>query len=144
MSADDLIVQRGVVLPADELSWTAARSGGPGGQHVNKTSSKVVLRWSLRGTRALGPRQRERAEKALASRLTTEGELIVAVDEGRSQLSNLRLARERLAELLRQALVVPKVRRATKPTKGSQRRRLAGKKHRSDIKRQRGRPGRDD
>lgn len=144
MAADELHVKRGVVIPGDELIWTAARGGGPGGQHVNKTSTKVVLRWWPAHSRALGPRQKERLLKALASRLTGDGELVLSVDESRSQSGNLRLARERLAELVRQGLVVPKVRRATRPTKGSQRRRLASKKRRSDIKRQRGRPGLDD
>lgn len=136
MSDDgDLAVKRGLVIPADELGLSVSGAGGPGGQHVNKTATKVTLRWSVRGSRALSDVQRARLETKLASRLTKDGELLVSADDSRSQGDNKRLARERLAQLVRDALHVPKARRKTKPTRGSKERRLKGKKQRSDTKR---------
>lgn len=141
---DDLHVKRGVVIPAAELHESTSRAGGAGGQHVNKTSSRVTLRWNVTTTEALGDEQRARVLKALATRLTLAGELVVHVDDDRSQYRNRQLARERLADVLRGALVVPKVRRATKPTRGSKKRRLSQKKRRGDVKKGRRPPRLDD
>jgi ribosome-associated protein len=141
---DDLVVQRSVVIPATELQMTATRSGGPGGQHVNKVSSRITLRWAPGDSAALSEPQRERLLARLASRLTKEGELIVHVDSSRSQSANREEARQRLADVVREALKVPRRRRKTKPTKGSQRRRIEAKKQRGATKRLRGRPPRDD
>lgn len=140
VSPDDLPIRRGLVIPGHELQWQVSLAGGPGGQHVNKTASRVTLRWSVSKSGVLGEVQRARLLAKLASRLTQEGELLVHVSDSRSQLSNKETARQRLAELVREGLLVPKVRRPTRPTKGSQRRRVEGKKRRSDTKRQRRRP----
>lgn len=134
----------GLVIAAAELSWQVSQASGPGGQHVNKTSSRVSLRWSVIESAALSDFQRQRLLRKLASKLSGEGELAVHVQDSRSQLKNRELARERLAECVREALHVPKARRATKPTRGSKRRRVEGKKRRADTKRMRKRPGRED
>lgn len=141
---DDLPVRRGLVIPGDELSFSASRAGGPGGQAVNKLSTKVTLRWSVTESRVLSAARRARLLEKLASRLTKEGELVVAADDARSQLGNRRLARDRLAELVRAALHVPKARRKTRPTRASQKRRLDSKSRRGALKRERRRPPGDD
>ena len=131
---DDLTVTRGVTIPARELSWTAVTSGGPGGQHVNKVATKVSLRWDPHQSNTLPRWARERL-LALASRLLdAEGCLQIVSAATRSQDRNLALARERLAALIRAALTRPKVRRATKPTRASKRRRVANKRHLSQKK----------
>jgi|MDSW01.1.fsa_nt_gb ribosome-associated protein len=141
--SDELEIQRGVTIPAWELWWTASRSGGPGGQHANKTSSRVTLHWSLTQSSALTPSMKARALRKLRSRLTAQGELLVSVDTTRSQHQNRELARERLAQIIRDALKVAKRRVATKPTKGSQRRRVDAKKARGDTKKMRKKPSMD-
>ncbi len=140
---EDLEVQPGVTIPGNELSESHSRSGGPGGQHVNTTSSRITLRWIIPDS-ALPQALRDRLIQRLGSRLTTRGELIVHSDGRRSQLRNRESARERLAEIVRGALVQQKKRRATRPTRGSQRRRVQAKKQRGDRKRLRGRVSRDD
>jgi len=133
-----------LVVPEDELTERFSRSGGPGGQSVNTTDSRVELVWDFAGSRALTDVQRERLGRRLASRLV-DGQLRVVATEYRSQLRNRNAARERLTALLRAALAPPPpARRATRPTYGSVQRRLAGKRQRSDVKRARGRPVADD
>ena len=145
MAADgDLEVRRGLVIPGDELEFAASRAGGPGGQHVNTTASRVTLRWSVADSAVLSDTRRSRLLHKLAPRLTKGGELIVHADTERSQLDNKRLARERLAALVNEALHVPKARRKTRPTRGSKERRLKSKRRRSDVKQARRRPARDD
>ena len=131
-------VRPGLWIPEHELEESASRSGGPGGQHVNKTSTRVTLRWSLVNSTALTDAVRARLLARLARRLTAEGDLIVVVDESRSQHANREEARERMARILREALVVQRPRIDTKPTRSSQRKRVAAKKHRSAIKAGRG------
>lgn len=140
MDAEPLVVRADLVIPAGELREELSRSGGPGGQNVNKVSTRVTLRWSIAGSRVLDPARRQRLLARLASRLTREGELLVHCDETRSQLQNRAAARVRLAAVVREALREPKVRRATRPTRGSQQRRQEGKRRRSGVKRMRGRP----
>jgi ribosome-associated protein len=131
----DLTVQPGVVIPAAELQVDYARAGGPGGQNVNKVETKAILRFSVAASRAFTSEQRERLITKLASRLTGEGELVIHAARFREQARNLADALERLAATLSKALEVPRTRRKTKPTRGSDRRRLEGKKQRSQIKR---------
>ncbi len=140
---EDLEVQPGITIPGSELSESHSRSGGPGGQHVNTTSSRITLRWSIPDS-ALPAALKPRLIQRLGTRLTTRGELIVHADGHRSQLRNREAARERLVCLLRGALVQQRKRRATRPTRGSQRRRVQAKKQRGERKRLRGRVQRDD
>ncbi len=139
----DIRVQAGLLIPASEVQESFARSTGPGGQNVNKVSTKVELRWAPAESVALGATDRSYLLRRLANKLTEAGELIVTCEEFRTQLRNREEARRKLAEQVRQALVRPKKRRATKPTKASVKRRLEGKKRRSDVKKSRGSRGDD-
>jgi ribosome-associated protein len=141
---EDLPVQPGLVIPAAELTWSVSRSGGPGGQNVNKLSTRVSLRWALVDSQVLNDALRARLTQKLATRLTKRGEIVLHVDSSRSQLDNRHEARRRLAELVRDALKREKKRRPTRPTLGSKKRRLASKKQRGDTKRMRRRPPGDD
>ena len=141
----DLAVPRGpglpegLLLPAAELVERFSRSSGPGGQSVNTTDSRVELEYDVATSSALSDAQRRRALTRLESRLT-DGKLVVDASEHRSQHRNRVAARERLSDLLRSALAPPPpTRRATKPTKGSQRRRLDAKTQRGRTKALRGR-----
>ena len=131
----DLPVGHGVVVPADELVESFSRSGGPGGQHVNTSSSKAELRFDVTASSALDPEQKDRVRSRLGSRLTADGVLVVRASEERSQLRNRMAARRRLASLLRDALTPQRRRRPTKPTAASRRRRVDEKKRRADVKR---------
>jgi ribosome-associated protein len=138
----DLIVSARVILPAKEFEWSFARGSGPGGQNVNKVNSKATLRWRPLDS-ALPEDVRRRFMMRYATRLTTEGELLIESEESRDQPQNVRRCLEKLKDLLLTVLVPPKKRKPTKRTAGSQRRRLAEKKLRSDVKNQRRAP-RDD
>lgn len=132
---EDLRVSARVVIPAAELSWAAVRASGPGGQNVNKVASKVDLRFDLDGSRALSAYAKTRLRTIARGRIGEDGSLRVICQETRDQRQNLELAREKLAELVREALAPPPPpRRPTKPTKGSKRRRLEGKRHESEKK----------
>ncbi|WMY77858.1 alternative ribosome rescue aminoacyl-tRNA hydrolase ArfB [Citricoccus sp. I39-566] len=133
---------RGLTVPAGELVEQFSHASGPGGQGVNTTDSRVQLSLDLGMTSALDETQRARALERLAARLAGTV-LTLSAAEHRSQRRNRAAARERLAELLREALVPPVPRRATRPTRGSTRRRLEAKRQRSETKRYRRRPGRD-
>ncbi|MGZ8744927.1 MAG: alternative ribosome rescue aminoacyl-tRNA hydrolase ArfB [Nocardioides sp.] len=129
----------GLVVPATELVERFSRSSGPGGQSVNTTDSRVELEYDVRTSAALSDTQRTRALARLEGRLS-DGRLVVDASEHRSQHRNRVAARERLADLLRTALAPPPPsRRPTRPTKGSQRRRLDAKKQRGQTKALRGR-----
>ena len=134
---EPLRVSRSVVVPPHELSWRFSRSGGPGGQGVNTSDSRVELSLDLTATTALGPVQRERALRRLDHRLV-DGVLTVTASEHRSQLRNREAALARLADLLRAAVAPPTPpRRPTRPTRAAIERRLADKKRRADVKKQR-------
>lgn len=134
---DALVVSTTVSIPRTELAFRASRAGGAGGQHVNTSSTRIELLWNVRTTSALDADARHRVETKLASRLDGEGNLRVVSSARRSQLQNREAAEERLIELVRAALVVPKKRRATKPTRAAKEARLAGKRLQSERKRRR-------
>lgn len=140
----DIEVKPGVVIPEREVWFTASKSGGPGGQHVNTTSSRITLHWYPGVSAAFTQDQRRRVMKALASRLTTDGELLLHCSDHRSQLRNRGEAIARLAEVVRAALVVRKKRRKTHPSRGAIERRLKSKQAQSDKKRARKKVGSDD
>jgi ribosome-associated protein len=136
---EPLEVRPGLQIPEDELSEQASRAGGPGGQKVNKTSSRVTLRWSVANSAVLSERQRARLLARLGPRLTRDGELVLHAQRSRSQAGNRALARARLVELVRAALVESAPRRATRPTRASRERKLESKRRRSARKRERAR-----
>jgi ribosome-associated protein len=141
---EDLVVAPGVVIHARELSWSAMRASGPGGQHVNKVSSKVDLRFDLEGSESLAPEVKARLRaRAGASRLDADGRVVIQSQATREQSRNLEDAREKLAALVRAALYVPPRRKKTKPSRGAKERRLGEKKHRGEVKRARRSPGDD-
>jgi ribosome-associated protein len=126
-----------LAIPRTELSFRASRSGGPGGQHVNTSSTRIELLWDLNGSTVIDDGQRERLRAKLSARLDADGRVRVVASDHRSQKQNRLAAEERLASLVRHALIVPKKRRATKPTRAAKERRLSDKKRRGDTKRQR-------
>jgi len=130
----DLVVNDTLTLPSAELAWTAVRSGGSGGQNVNKVSTKVELRFDLPHSAVLGLSVRARLMTLASGRLDAAGRVLITCDETRSQSQNLELARERLAVLVRAALVKPKARRKTKPSRASKERRLTAKRHEGQKK----------
>ena len=136
----DVKVSRSVTIPSSEIRFRYTRSGGPGGQHANKTSTKVELSWNAARSTALGPRQRARVMERLRTRLDADGTLRLSSDTHRSQLRNKEEVLDRLARLVRDGLRVSKQRVATKPTKSATERRLGAKRRRSELKRDRRRP----
>jgi ribosome-associated protein len=134
----DLVINERLIVPARDLSWTASRASGPGGQNVNKVSTKVTLRFDLRGTDALNGAQKARLRKLAGKRIDTTGALSLSSQAERSQRQNLVRARDHLRELIVEALVPPKRRVATKPSRAAKRRRLDEKRRRGDRKKARG------
>ena len=134
---DGLALSGSKVIPRAELTYRASRAGGAGGQHVNTSSTRIELLWNVRSTAVLSPEEVIRLEVKLASRIDSDGWIRIVSSERRSQLRNREAAEIRLVELVKEALVVAKKRRPTKPTKGSKEARLSGKKKRGETKRQR-------
>ena len=141
---EPLRINSRLVLPAEELRVSFARSSGPGGQNVNKVETQVILRFSVAGSRALGEYRRNRLLERLKSRLTAGGELILRSSRTRSRQRNLEDARERLARLLAEGLRVDAARKPTRPTASSKRRRMEAKRRRGDLKRGRRLRGQED
>lgn len=136
----DVRVTAGLTIPAAELSWRFSRSSGPGGQGVNTADSRVELMWDAAASAVLSTVQRERVFERLGHRLV-DGVITIAASEERAQLRNRDAARARLAALVAEAVRPPAPpRRATKPTRGSNERRLKAKQRRTDVKRMRQRP----
>lgn len=131
---DELPVTATVRIPRAELGVTFTTSGGPGGQHANKTATRVEVRFDVAASSAFTDAQRARVMRRLGA------EVRVVADDTRSQLRNRALAEQRLAERVREALHVERPRRATRPTRAAQRRRVAAKQRRAEVKRNRRRP----
>jgi ribosome-associated protein len=133
--SEDVRVNERLTIPAAELAWRFSRASGPGGQGVNTTDSRVELSWDLAGSSLLPPALKERAVERLGNRLV-QGVLTVVASEHRSQLRNREAAATRLGGLIASAIAPPpRVRRATRPSKGSVERRIAEKKRRGQVKR---------
>jgi ribosome-associated protein len=133
-----------VHIPEADLTETFVRSSGPGGQNVNKVSSAVQLRFDLAGTAILNERQKARLRALAGRRVTDDGSLLIIARDQRTQEANRREALSRLTDLVRRALVEPKARKATKPTRGSKERRLEKKTRSGHRKRLRGKVRWDD
>jgi len=132
-----LIITPAIVIPDEELEWKFIRSGGPGGQNVNKVSSAAQLRFLLPLNSSLPVSVRNRLRRLAGQKLIDDGTILFKAMSERSQDQNRRAALSRLEELIRAALVEPKIRKKTRPTKGSQERRIETKKRRGAAKQQR-------
>lgn len=139
-----LIVAPGIEIPDSDLAVAFTRSSGPGGQNVNKVASAVQLRFALASNQTLRADVKTRLRAIAGHRVTDDGELLIVARESRSQEQNRRMAEERLVEFIRRALVPPKKRHATKPTRASKERRLEGKSRSQKTKRLRGKVRGDD
>jgi ribosome-associated protein len=129
-----LVITPSLVITDDELEWKFIRASGPGGQNVNKVSSAVQLRFNLAVNSSIPVAARNRLRRLAGQKLLDDGTILLSARSERSQEQNRRAALERLAALIRGALVEPKIRRKTKPTKGSKERRIESKKHRGATK----------
>ncbi len=133
-------ITRSIAIDEDEISESFVRASGPGGQNVNKVSTAVMLRFDVAGSPNIPDPVKARLIRLAGQRMTKDGVLVLTAQEFASQKRNREAALAALVGLIREATIVPKARRATKPTYGSQLRRLDAKTHRSKIKRDRGRP----
>lgn len=132
-----VVVNSSIEIPDWELWVTTSKSGGPGGQHANKTNSRVTLHWVPAQSSCLTPQQKELVARRLQSRLTSAGELQISVEDHRSQQRNREIAEERLADVVNRSLQSRKRRKKTRPTRGSIERRIKAKKTRGERKRAR-------
>lgn len=131
-------ITRSISIDETELVESATRASGAGGQHVNTTDSAVILRFDVAGSPSLPDAVKHRLARHAGSRMTVEGVLVLRSEGSRSQFENRREVRERLIAMIREATIVPKARKPTKPTKASQARRVEGKTRRSSVKAGRG------
>jgi ribosome-associated protein len=136
--SEPLPVSQSLIIPADELRWTSVRSSGPGGQNVNKVSSKVELRFDFERSRVLDLETKARLRSIARARLDAEGQILIVSQATRDRQRNLEDARAKLGELVLRALVRPKRRRPTRPSFGATQTRLREKRQHSDRKRDRG------
>lgn len=136
----DIRITRRVSIPESEIELSFARSGGPGGQHVNTSATKAELRFDVGASQALTDRDKERVREHLASRLTKDGVLVLQASEHRSQAANRRAVVGRLENLLGEALQPRKARRQTRPSRAAKERRLESKRRRAEKKRLRRSP----
>ncbi|TWT50608.1 Peptidyl-tRNA hydrolase ArfB [Rubripirellula amarantea] len=135
---EDLFINSRLTIPAAQLSWSAARSGGPGGQNVNKVNSKVTLKWSVEQCEEMDEHWRRRFLSRHSNRINKAGEVVLQSEKYRDQVRNLADVRQKLVDLLLECQSAPIKRKKTRPTKGSQRRRLDQKKQNSQKKQGRG------
>jgi ribosome-associated protein len=133
-----------ILIPDEELIFSFARSGGPGGQNVNKVASKAILHWDLSSNTSLPPEVKERLRARQSGRLTTEGALVIQSQRFRDQAKNIEDCREKLRAMVLEVLHPPRPRKATKPSKGSKQRRLEAKRQQSQRKAGRRRPSGED
>lgn len=137
-------VTRSVTIPDSEIELSFTRSGGPGGQHANKTSTRAELVWNVSDSQALGPRQRARLQQSLRNRIDSNGNLRITSDTHRSQLRNKEEVLRRLEELVREGLKVPRTRIASKPSRAAKTKRVERKRRHGEIKKARQKPRFDD
>jgi ribosome-associated protein len=137
MSESRIRITPELAIPARELAYRASRAGGPGGQHVNTSSTRIELVWDLEGSPSLTPEQRDRIREGLAARISAEGLLTLASGATRSQHRNRQEVTERFGELLRAALHVRRPRKKTRPSRAAREKRLRAKKQRSQTKKSR-------
>jgi ribosome-associated protein len=133
-----LLISPELAIPDEEFEWKFIRSSGPGGQNVNKVASAVQLRFLLPRNTSLPAPVRHRLRRLAGQRLIDDGSILLSARNERSQEQNRRAALERLAELIRAAMIEPKIRKKTRPTRASKERRIESKKRRASTKQQRG------
>jgi len=142
--AEPIHIARGILIPDAAVEWRAVRSSGPGGQNVNKVSSKIDLRVDLAAVTGLSAPARARLEALAAPRRDADGRLVVTSQRTRDQLRNLEDARDKVKKLVERALREPRPRRLTQPSRGAVDRRLQRKRERAAVKRARGGRGSED
>jgi len=129
-----LEINENIQIPDEEFTWRFARSGGPAGQNVNKVASKAILHWNVEGSSSLPVHVKTRLRTLERRRFTKDGVLVIISQRYRDQERNRQDCLEKLQEMVREATIIPRVRRKTRPTRGSREARLHAKKHRSAIK----------
>jgi ribosome-associated protein len=135
--SEDIILKNGMVIPKHELEISASRAGGPGGQHVNKANTKIIVRWNVHKSNALTDEQKQRIIEKLSSEITIDGDVLVQNASSRSQQHNKKEALTILAKKITNALHVPKKRMKTKMPKAAKEARLQKKKQHSELKKMR-------